>query len=865
MSLSSISARLTAIDRRQIASAAFTVAIAVIAVVVLRGQLAHVDLHEVRNAVGAVPTRDIILSVLLVTIGYVCLASYDWLAFRVVDRDVLPRQAFLTGFISYAFSNTLGFALLTGGSIRYRAYSALDVPLSEIALITVYSHLAFVFGAATILVVAGVFEYEQIAYAVSLPPTLPWLLAIVGAVAILGYFVLCALRGGGTFEYRRFSVPIPTLPIALTQWAVATIDVLAVSAALYLLVPVELPYGYLAFAGITVAAFAIGIASHVPGGLGVIEAVLISSVPQDAKAGLFAAVLLFRVFYFVLPLAIAGAFVTAEATFSGIGRITMFGGRAGTVVRAMAPQLIGAGVFLAGALLLFSAVTPAKVEHVAILRDILPLTVLEASHLISSIAGLGLLILSRGLMRRLAIAWRLTVAMLVLGIAVSLLKGFDYVEAALLSMVLVLVVSARPTFHRKSGFAAGTFSLAWIAAIGAILVIAAWFGFFAYRHVAYGNEVWWQFAWDGDAPRFLRATVVVGAAGLLFLVWRIMAPTRPPGPSAQAVPASVRTLLAHAQDPEANVVLLGDKRLLVTPDETAFVMYQIQGSSWVALGEPVGTPEGKQEAAWAFRELVDSYGGMPVFYSFRADALPLFLDIGLTVTKFGEEARVPLADFSLDGPEYKDFRYAMRRAGREGASFEIVPKADIAPLLPELKDVSDEWLSDKSGGEKGFSLGFFSEDYLSNFDIAVVRAEGRIVAFANIMRSGAEKGEFAIDMMRHRKVSPYGTMDYLFAELMLAAKAEGYQWFDLGMAPLSGFEHHPLAPTWHKVGNFLFAHGSALYNFTGLRAYKDKFHPVWTPRYIALPGGFALPRVLMDCATLISGGPGDFVKKAIKR
>jgi phosphatidylglycerol lysyltransferase len=133
------------------------------------------------------------------------------------------------------------------------------------------------------------------------------------------------------------------------------------------------------------------------------------------------------------------------------------------------------------------------------------------------------------------------------------------------------------------------------------------------------------------------------------------------------------------------------------------------------------------------------------------------------------------------------------------------------------------------------------------------------------MRSGAVKGEFAIDMMRHRQISPYGTMDYLFAELMLAAKAEGCQWFDLGMAPLSGFEHHPLAPTWHKVGNFLFAHGSALYNFTGLRAYKDKFHPVWTPRYLALPGGFALPRVLVDCATLISGGPGDFVKKAIRR
>lgn len=865
MTVPSTVSRLSSIGRRQIFSAAFTVVIAVIAVFVLRSQLADVDLHQIRGAIDAVPGRDIVLSILLVAVAYACLASYDWMAFRVIDRDVPARQVFLTGFTSYAFANSLGFALLTGGSIRYRAYSALDVPLAEIALVTVYSHLAFAFGSALILVVAGVFQYDQIAYALSVPETIPWLLALAGAIAIIGYFVLCALRGGTSFEYRRISIPFPKLPIALTQTAVATIDVLAVSGALYLLVPADLPYSFLTFAGLTVAAFAIAFASHVPGGLGVFEAVLITSVPDDAKAGLFAAILLFRVFYFVLPLGIAGALVTAEAAFSGASRITIFGGRAGAVLRAMAPQMIGAGVFLAGALMLFSAVTPARVEHLTVLDDIIPLSLLESSHLISSIAGLCLLILSRGLMRRLAIAWRMTVAVLVVAVAVSLLKGLDYVEAVLLAMVLVLVITTRSTFHRKSGFAAGTYSLAWIAAIGAILVIAAWFGFFAYRHVEYRNELWWQFAWTGDAPRFLRALVAVGVAALIFLIWRIQAPTRPPGPPAEPVPDTVRGLLSYARDPEANVVLLGDKRLLVTPDQSAFIMYQIQGSSWIALGDPVGTREGRLEAAWSFRELVDSYGGTPVFYSFRAGSLPLFLDLGLTVTKFGEEARVPLKDFSLEGPQYKDFRYAIRRAGREGASFEIVPKEDIGPILPELRDISDEWLAAKSGSEKGFSLGYFSEDYLSNFDIAVVRAEGRIAAFANILRSGKDKSELAIDLMRHRTVSPYGTMDYLFAELMLAAKADGYEWFDLGTAPLAGFEHHPLAPTWHKVGNFVFAHGTSLYNFTGLRAYKDKFHPVWTPRYLAMPGGLAMPRVLMDCATLISGGPGDFVKKAIRK
>ena len=865
MARSAISTRLAALDRKQAAVAALTVVIAIVAVLVLRNQLAHVSAAEIGAALRSVPPENVILSVLLVAASYCCLASYDWLALRIVDSDVPARQALVTGFTSYAFSNNLGFALLTGGSIRYRAYSALNVPLADIALITVYSHIAFVIGAGAVMALAGIVDTAQLATAINLPTVPVRALAIGGAVMVVGYLTFSAVGGGKLLEFKRISLPIPSPQIAFSQFAVSTVDILFAAGALYLLVPVELPYGFLTFAGITVAAFAIGAASHVPGGLGVVEAVLLLSVPADAKAGLFAAILAFRLFYFVLPLGIASALVSVGAARSGATHIAGLSGQAGGALRTIAPQLIGAGVFLAGGVMVFSAAIPAASQHLGILQTFLPLPVLEASHLIASLAGLALLVLARGLMRRLEVAWRMTVATLFLGIAVALLKGFAWVEASLLTLMLVLVVFAKPAFHRKSGFAAGTFSLAWIAAIGAILVIAAWFGFFTFRHVEYSHDLWWQFAWKGDAPRFLRALVIVGGAMFLFLVWRIQAPTRPAGPSAEPVPEAVYRLLAYAEDPEAHVALLGDKRILVTPDETAFVMYQIQGHSWIALGEPVGTPEGKEEAAWAFRELVDTYGGTPVFYSFRADALPLFLDLGLTVTKFGEEARVPLAEFSLEGPEYKDFRYAIRRAGREGASFEIVPKEQVPPLLPELKEVSDEWLSAKAGSEKGFSLGFYSEDYLKNFDIAVVRADDRIVAFANVLRSGVDKAEFSIDLMRHRSVSPYGTMDYLFAELMLAAKAEGYKWFDLGMAPLSGFEHHALAPTWHKVGNFLFAHGTSLYNFTGLRAYKDKFHPVWTPRYIAMPGGFALPRVLMDCATLISGGPKDFVKKALGR
>jgi len=97
-------------------------------------------------------------------------------------------------------------------------------------------------------------------------------------------------------------------------------------------------------------------------------------------------------------------------------------------------------------------------------------------------------------------------------------------------------------------------------------------------------------------------------------------------------------------------------------------------------------------------------------------------------------------------------------------------------------------------------------------------------------------------------------MDYLFANVLLYGKAEGYHSFNLGMAPLSGIEDRPLAPLWSKAGSFLYRHGEHFYNFQGLRQYKEKFHPVWESRYLAYPGGLSLPWVLTNLTTLISGG-----------
>src|SRR5262249_23784878 len=163
-----------------------------------------------------------------------------------------------------------------------------------------------------------------------------------------------------------------------------------------------------------------------------------------------------------------------------------------------------------------------------------------------------------------------------------------------------------------------------------------------------------------------------------------------------------------------------------------------------------------------------------------------------------EEARVFLPGFSLEGGSRKTLRHSHNRMERGGCGLEIVPPAGVPAVLPELRRISDDWLESKKTREKAFSLGSLRADYLQQLPMAVVRERGRIVAFANLWL-GAPETELSVDLMRQTDDAPAGVMDYLFIELMLWGKSQGYQWFNFGMAPLSGFEQRTLGPLWNKL------------------------------------------------------------------
>lgn len=525
-----------------------------------------------------------------------------------------------------------------------------------------------------------------------------------------------------------------------------------------------------------------------------------------------------------------------------------------TPAEALAPRMLSLLTFLAGAFLLVSGALPPAIERMKALTRVFPPGVIDASHFTGSVLGASLLVLAHGLSRRLDAAFGLTLLALALGVVTSILKGMRYEEAAALALLLLVLWRARPAFDRRARFFDTRFSSGWTLAVAAVVGASIWIGFFAFRHVEYSNELWWQFGVNAAASRFLRASVGTAVFLLLVALARLLSPAAHvvPEPRDDELEAAAR-IVDHQPWSLPNLVFLRDKGIIFDEAHDGFVMYGVQARTWVALGDPVGPPGRAGELIRRFLAECDDFGGVPVFYEVRDADLPLYTGCGLTAIKLGEEARIELPTFALTGGRWAKQRQHLRRLERDGISFRVIPRGETAAIMDRLRAISDEWLELKAGGEKGFSLGSFREDYLSRFDLAVMQRGDEIVAFANLWTTAA-RVELATDLIRYNRSAPSETMEALLLHAMLWGQSQGYHWFSLGVAPLSGFERSSAAPLWSRIGSFLYAHGEALYRFRGLRAFKEKFHPEWVPRYLVYPGGNTLPRVVADIAALIAGG-----------
>jgi phosphatidylglycerol lysyltransferase len=395
-----------------------------VALEVLRVELRSVGWDDLRAELLALPRGQLTLAILLTIVNYVVLTGYDLVAFVYIGKRLPRLKVALASFLAYAVANTVGFAMLSGASVRYRFYSRWGVTGEEL------SRIVFSYSVTFWL---GLFALGGLSLAVAPLAGIPGLPAHQVVVPVgwglvltpVAYVVLTTVRQRPV-RLWSLELPIPLPRIAAAQLILSSIDWALAGAVLFVLLPSS-ALTFLQFLALFFIAILLGLASHVPGGIGVFETLMVLLLKPYLTSGqVLPALVVYRVVYYLVPLAVALAVLLADEARQRRTHAARVGALLGRVTEQVTPRVLAALTFLAGVVLLLSGATPAGEGRLARLDRILPLGVIEVSHFLGSVAGAALLLLSQGLSRRLDVAYYLASGLIVVGITASLLKWFDY-------------------------------------------------------------------------------------------------------------------------------------------------------------------------------------------------------------------------------------------------------------------------------------------------------------------------------------------------------------------------------------------------------------------------------------------------------
>lgn len=541
-------------------------------------------------------------------------------------------------------------------------------------------------------------------------------------------------------------------------------------------------------------------------------------------------------------------------------RVTRILRASGSLTGAIVPRALAVSTFVGGVILLFSGATPAHTGRMGWVSDMLPLPIIEISAYFVSILGLALILLARGLQRRLDAAYHLTLWVLAAGVVFAITSALDIAQAIILAVMFVALQRCHRFFYRRSSLFDERFTRGWYFAIGGVLAATAALAYMGYGHDIVSTKVFWQYEEMAQAPRAARALSLALITLLTLSLARLLRPARTRAGEEVLDLEAIDAIVRESPRANAHLAYLGDKEILFDETKKAFLMVGTSGASRVVMGDPVGPLAAATKLVESFIRECDRNGSWPVFYRVGPQLLYLYLDYELSIVKLGEVAKVPLASFSLEGPDRRTLRRVCKKLADSGCSFEVIAPDRVADIMPELRAISDEWLAQRRTREKSFSLGNFDEDFISRGRVGVVRYQGRIVAFATVWLSGRH-AEAEVDLMRYGSAAPPSVMRYLIAEFMLWAKAQGYAEFNLGMVPLAGIRTGTVTPLWNQLASAVRRSGERYYNFKGLREFKEWFHPEWEPSYLVSPGGIRRPVIVASIASLVSGGPTGLIRK----
>ena len=279
-------------------------------IVVLWHIVSGIDVNELKSAFTAASLRQIGLAILFTTLSYSLLTCYDAIALRQLKLQIPYRTTALASFTSYAVSFTLGFPLLTAGTVRYWIYSSKNISTGRVASLTVIAGVTFWLGMALVLGWTMIRQADELA---SLVYTNIWVNQLIGLIAaafVVVYMIWVSIKRRAV-KIQGWKLELPGFRLSLAQILIGAGDVCAGAAVLYILLPGGHNISFETFVAVYIFAVMLGVASHAPGGLGVFEATVLLALSNYPREPVLGALLLYRLWYYLVPFVIALAFLGA--------------------------------------------------------------------------------------------------------------------------------------------------------------------------------------------------------------------------------------------------------------------------------------------------------------------------------------------------------------------------------------------------------------------------------------------------------------------------------------------------------------------------------------------------------------------------
>lgn len=802
----------------------FLISVIVIVIFELSNIAKTISFDQLSDIFSRISIKNILLMALIGLVSVTPMIGYDFTLNHILEQKPKKLYVFETSWFVNTLNNIAGFGGVVSAGLRSEFYGKqtsgkkVIQALSKILVFTMSGLSIYALLSFFLVIFDDHNEYLR-QY---------WIWLIAGGLYFPIIFCLSLFGKGEYLGDLKSSHRLQLIGYSFLEWTgvlvsfISTGLLMGVSVSVRDVVP------------LFIAATVIGIVSMIPGELGSFDLMMILGLSAlgTPRETVIAWILLFRLFYYLLPFAIGLIFFFKNISSTINDR---YKGIPLSLLKEVAHKLESFLLYFTGIMLVLSATIPEAFVRVPFLQHLNPIHSRVIVVFPAILLGFLLMVLGRGVAARVKRAYIPTIVIVAATFLYSMLAGFRISSGIFLALVLIFVIFSKNELFREQL----VYSAEWLTIdgiiMGSLAILYIIIGVYNSPKIHHRHRLPDFFLFPSEQIWVVGfIAIFIGAFFVLLLIWFLKNKRVQLGEKLDE--KRVQHILAtYGGNADSQLVFLNDKKVFYYndgEDDTVFFQLSTFNNKVLIMGDPSGKATDFEAATEELIEQADRYNYLPVFYENSEEMVMILHEFGYDFIKFGERAHVFLPDFTMSGKKMKGQRASFNKVLKEGYQFDVLKPPFSTETMQNLRSISDEWLDGRK--EKGFSLGFFSEDYLQRAPIAVIKnAEHEIVAFANFMPTYTENLG-TIDLMRHNpEKAPGGTMDFLFINLFQYMRDEmGIEYFDLGMAPLANVGTSRKSFTQERIAYLVYNFGSRFYSFGGLKEYKDKYANKWLPEYV---------------------------------